>query len=180
MSESLPLAAAPPTPQRPRPSLMRFIVDRNPFFLISAVCMFAGVRIILSALNVSPGDLRRLLLLIAVLNIYEAAVIALALFLITRRNQARDGWILLSIEALFLVDLTFLNAEFFTANLRGGMIINAVCWSLALVKIAVVIRTLKLRLTLPEWAYVALQLAAIFFMAGIFKPISSHLRQEAA
>src|SRR5437660_5192695 len=113
------LAPLPPreTPAL-RPSLMRFIADRNPFFLLSAVSMFAGVRVILSALNVSPGDVWRLLLLIGALNAYEAAVIALALFLITRRNQRRDGWILLSIEALFLVDLTNLNAEVFTASLR--------------------------------------------------------------
>src|SRR5437763_12059706 len=112
MSNALAPLPPPETPA-PRPSLMRFIADRNPFFLLSAVSMFAGVRIILAALNVSPGDVWRLLLLIGVLNAYEAAVIALALFLITRHNQRRDGWILLSIEALFLLDLTNLNSEVF-------------------------------------------------------------------
>src|SRR3954447_9484059 len=114
---NMPQAApnAPPNRGRPggRVSLMRFIVDRNPFYLLSAVMMFAGVRVILSALQLKPGDLRHLLLLIGVLNAYEAAVIALALYLITRRGLVRDGWILLSIEALFLVDLTFLNAELY-------------------------------------------------------------------
>src|SRR5260370_252794 len=33
---------SPPSPQPPG-SMMRFIVDRNPFFLLSAVSMFAGV-----------------------------------------------------------------------------------------------------------------------------------------
>src|SRR5260370_40610187 len=100
MSNTLP-AVPMPAPHRRR-SFLRLIVDRNPFFLISAVCMFAGVRVILAAVNIAPGDLRRLLLLIGVLNVYEAAVIALALYLITRRKQGRDGRILLSTEALFL------------------------------------------------------------------------------
>jgi hypothetical protein len=157
---------------------MRFIADRNPFFLLSAVSMFAGIRVILSALNVSPGDVWRLLLLIGALNAYEAAVIALALYLIIRRKQRRDGWILLTIEALFLADLTNLNAEVFTANLRWGVAVNAICWSLAVVKIVIVMRALRLRMTAPEWAYVALQLAAVLFVAGALKQISRHGRPE--
>ena len=85
---------------------------------------------------------------------------------------------LLSIEALFLLDLTNLNAELFTAHLRAGILINLFCWLLALVKVTVVCRTLKLRLTAPEFAYAALQLAGIFMMAGIFKQIARHGVQE--
>ena len=85
---------------------------------------------------------------------------------------------LLSIEALFLLDLTNLNAELFTANLRAGIAINLICWLLALVKVTVVCRTLKLRLTAPEFAYVALQLAGIFMMAGIFKQIAKYGAHE--
>src|SRR4051794_38465425 len=83
-----------------RPSLWRFVVDRNPFFLLSAVCMFAGCRVIIAALGVSPGEIRKLVGLIGVLNLYELLLIALALFLIKARGQNRDGWILLAIEAL--------------------------------------------------------------------------------
>ncbi len=172
--------AVPRAPLSRRSPIWRFIVDRNPFYLLSAVMMFAGVRVILSALQLMPGDLKHLLLLIGVLNAYEAMVIALALYLITRRGLVRDGWILLSIEALFLIDLTFLNAELFTANLRWGTWINGLCFVLALVKIGVVIRTLRLRLTPPEWVYVAAQMAAIFFMAGAFKELSRHHRQPGA
>jgi hypothetical protein len=169
MSNTFPMAA----PQ-PRRTLWRFIVDRNPFFLISALCMFAGVRVILSALDAAPGRLPPLLWSIAALNAYEALVIGLGLFLIVRRRQYRDGWMLLSIEALFLLDLTNLNAELFTAHFRAGIYVNLLCWLLAVVKVTVVCRTLKLRLTTPEFAYAALQLAGIFMMAGIFKQIAKH------
>lgn len=175
MSNDLPTAAP-----SPRPSLLRFIVDRNPFFILSALCMFAGVRVILSAINAAPGDLSALLGSIVAVNLYETAVIALGLFLIVRRGQYRDGWMLLSVEALFLLDLTNLNAELFTANLRWGIVVNLFCWLLAIIKVSVVLRTLKIQLRTPEFAYIALQLAAIFFMAGIFKQISKHSPQEGA
>ena len=175
MSNDVPTAAP-----SPRPSLLRFIVDRNPFFILSALCMFAGVRVILSAINAAPGDLSALLGSIVAVNLYETAVIALGLFLIVRRGQYRDGWMLLSVEALFLLDLTNLNAELFTANLRWGIVVNLFCWLLAVLKVSVVLRTLKIQLRTPEFAYIALQLAAIFFMAGIFKQISKHSPQEGA
>jgi hypothetical protein len=169
MSNTLPMEAS-----RARRSLLRFIVDRNPFFLLSALCMFIGVRVILSALNSAPGDVGALLRSIVALHVYEATVIGLGLYLIVQRRQYRDGWMLLSIEALFLVDLTNLNAELFTANLRWGIVINLLCFILAIVKVTVVLRTLKLQWTAPEFAYAALQLAGIFFMAGIFKQIARH------
>ena len=169
MSNTLPMEA----PQ-PRRSLLRFIVDRNPFFLLSALSMFAGVRVILSALDAAPGRLPPLLWSIVALNAYEALVIGLGLFLIVRRRQYRDGWMLLSIEALFLLDLTNLNAELFTAHFRVGIFVNLLCWFLAVVKVTLICRTLKLRLTTFEFVYVALQLAAIFMMAGIFKQIAKH------
>jgi hypothetical protein len=178
MPQAVPKAPPPPFRPRGRVSLTKFIVDRNPFYLLSAVMMFAGVRVILSALEVKPGDLKSLLVLIGVLNTYEALVIGLALFLITRRGLLRDGWLLLSIEALFLVDFTFLNAELFTANLRWGAWINAMSFALALIKIAVVVRTLRLQFTAPEWLCVTAQLLAIFLMAGAFKEISNHNHQQ--
>ncbi len=175
MSNDLPMAL--PSSRR---SLMRFIVDRNPFFILSALCMFAGVRVILSAINAAPGDLSALLGSIVAVNVYETAVIALGLFLVVRRGQYRDGWMLLSVEALFLLDLTNLNAELFTANLRWGILVNLFCWLLAVIKVTVILRTLKIRLTTLEFAYIALQFAAIFFMAGVFKQIAKHSPQEGA
>lgn len=165
ISHALPL-------QPTRRTLMQFIVDRNPFYLFSAVCMFAGCRMIIGALDVAAGDTRKLLLLIGTLNLYEFLLIGLALFLIVRRGLHRDGWILLSIEALFLVDLTFLNGEVFTANLKLGAIVNLICFALALAKVALVIRTLRLRVPWPALGLIALQLAALFGMPGLFKAIA--------
>ena len=54
--------------------------------------------------------------LIVTLNVYEAALLAIALFLITRRGLRRDGRMLLLLQAFFLADFTFLNAEVATGR----------------------------------------------------------------
>ena len=73
----------------PRRSLLRFIIDHNPFFLLSAVCMLGGCLALTNSLSWSPIRLQRLLMLVVTLNIYEALLIALAIFLIAKRRLAR-------------------------------------------------------------------------------------------
>src|SRR4051812_33335556 len=99
---------------QPRRSMMRFIVDHNPFYLLSAVSMLAGCLALtnsLSWVSIAPS---RLLTLIATLNLYEGLLIVIALFLITKRGLRRDGRMLLILQAFFLADFTFLNAEIST------------------------------------------------------------------
>ena len=153
-------------------SFWRFIHDRNPFYLLSAVCMFAGYRMILGAMNTPPGDVGGLVPLIAVLNLYEFVLIGLALFLIRRRGLIRDGWFLLIIQAMFMVDLTNLQSEVFTASLPKGLALNAACYALALFKVALVLRVLRLRVSIGEWGLIAAGLMVLFGMAGAFKGLA--------
>ena len=83
----------------PRTSLIRFIADHNPFFLLSAVCMLGGCLALTNSLSWSPIRLQRLVALVITLNVYELILIGLALFLIVKRRLARDGTILLMLEA---------------------------------------------------------------------------------
>jgi hypothetical protein len=147
---------------------LRFVHDRNPFYLLSALCMFVGFRVVLGALNSAPGDWKTLLMLMGTLQVYEFAIIALALFLIVKRGLVRDGWILLGIEALFLVDLTNLNAELFTAMPRLGTVVNSICFVLAIAKVFAVVRVLGLRLSTGTAGYIAAQLAFLFGLPGLF------------
>jgi hypothetical protein len=162
------LQAIPPRPSTPL-SWLRLIHDRNPFYLLSAAMMFVGYRVVIAALDSQPGDWWSLLRLIVTMQAYEAAMIAIALYLIVRRGLRRDGWILLGIESLFLVDLTNLNAELYTAFPRLGSVVSAICFALALVKIGVVIRALGLRLTPSATLYGAAQLALLFVLPGLFR-----------
>ena len=49
-------------------TLLRFVHDRNPFYLLSALSMFVGFRVILGALDSRPGDWKTLLELIVTLT----------------------------------------------------------------------------------------------------------------
>src|SRR5438552_15522935 len=119
----------------PRRSLFRFIIDHNPFFLLSAVCMLGGCLALTNSLSWSPIRLQRLLMLVVTLNIYEALLITLAIFLIAKRRLVRDCTILLMLEAFFLVDVTFLHAELFAASLRIGLVVNSIILVLAIAKV---------------------------------------------
>ncbi len=72
------------------------------------------------ALAIRPGHLAPLAGLIGALQVYEWLVTGLALFLAFRKESARDARLLLGIEALFLADLTFLNAEFLSVDPWSG------------------------------------------------------------
>jgi hypothetical protein len=128
---------------------------------------------ILGAMDTPPGDVAGLVPLIAVLNLYEFALIGLALFLIQKRGLIRDGWFLLIIQAMFLVDLTNLQSEVFTASLSKGLALNTVCYLLAIVKIAIVVRGLRLRVSTGEWGLIATGFLMLFGMAGAFKALSN-------
>jgi hypothetical protein len=154
---------------QPRPLLVRVLSDHNPFYLLSAACMLASCLALTNSLSwtsIAPG---RLLTLIATLNVYEFALLAIALYLITRRGLARDGRMLLLLQAFFLADFTFLNAEVVTADLRTGVLVNAVLFALAAVKIGVVLAVLKPSFTAFQYAFVLAQLAVVFAAPCAFR-----------
>lgn len=146
----------------PRPLLVRLLTEHNPFYLLSAACMLASCLALTNSLSWTSIPLRRLLTLVATLNLYEFALLAIALFLITRRGLRRDGSMLLLLQAFFLADFTFLNAEVVTADLRTGVLVNAILFALAALKIGIVLRVLKPSFTALQYAFVLIQLAAVF------------------
>ena len=104
-----------------------------PFYLISAACMLGGCLAINNSLSWETTPAVREIILIAQLNVYEVALIALAWFLV-RRGQVRDGVMLAGIEAFFLVDVSFLNAQMATGSFGLGLAVNVVLFTAALAK----------------------------------------------
>src|SRR5438093_12615781 len=139
-------------------SLWQFVVDHNPFFILSAVCMLGGCLALTNSLSWSPIPLRRVMVLVITLNIYELMLIALAIFLIAKRRLTRDGTILLMLEAFFLVDVTFLNSELFTASLRVGTIVNAILLLLAIVKVTAIFLGLGISLRVGSFCLILVAL----------------------
>ena len=142
-------------------SVFRFILQSNPFYLISACCMLAGCLALTNSLSWLSIPVPRLLTLIAALNLYEAALIGLAGYLVLRRGLRRDGMILLIIEAFFLIDITFLNAEIATQKSWIGIAVPVFSFGAAIVKLWAVMRILGLRQSPAQFAFVVIQAATI-------------------
>src|SRR5262249_16844828 len=77
--------------QKDRWGWARSIVDHNPFFLLSGVCMLAGCFLISGAVHDNSNRVAKLLLLLGVLNVYEAAVTGLGLLLARKRGLVSDA-----------------------------------------------------------------------------------------
>ncbi|HEX4795934.1 MAG TPA: hypothetical protein VH370_19250 [Humisphaera sp.] len=152
-----------------RAALLRFLVHHNPFYLLSALCMVAACLALNTAISPHAGELLKVMALLGTLNLYEAILIVLGLFLIQKRGVIRDGRTLLFIEAPFLFDLMFLNAEAGSASFRYGMLLDVAVLALALIKTAIVLRVLCGRLPRHAFAYIALSLAALFLLPSGFK-----------
>jgi hypothetical protein len=156
-----------------RRSMAQLFFDYNPFYLLSAMCMLAGIFALNNALRWSPLPLKNILYLIATLNVYEGMLIALGIFLL-RRGLMRDAMTLLVIEAFFLVDAGFLNSEIFTLNFSAGLIVNAALLILATIKVAAIFRALNISLTDLRYALVLAQMFILLAAPGWFKYFADH------
>lgn len=154
---------------RPRSSVLHFAAEHNPFYLLSAACMLAGCLILTNSLSWNPIALKRLLTLIVTLNAYEAVVIGMALFLAVRRQLPGDARLLLILQAFFLLDFTFLNAEIATLDLRVGVWVIALLFGLALAKFLVIIRVLRPPFPLHQKVFVVAQLLVLFALPLVFR-----------
>jgi hypothetical protein len=165
--------------RRMRRRLFRLLLENNPFYLLSAFSMLVGCYILADALALRPGQTGKLLLLLATLNVYEFLLIVLALFLVRRLGLMRDGLMLLLLGVPFLVDATFLNGEFFAADLRTGALVSAASLILAVVKVLVVVRALRLAFT-TGLAFALYQVGVVFVTPGLFALLAGAERLSAA
>ena len=143
----------------------------NPFYLLSAACMLAGCLALTNSLSWTEIPVSRLLILIGTLNIYEAALIGLAWFLLKHRALRRDGLELLGLEAFFLLDVTFLNAEIVTGHLNLGLAINIILFLVACLKMGIIWRLLDSKQMDARFAFIFLQIAALFALPAILRHI---------
>jgi hypothetical protein len=157
------------TPVLPvRPSFFRSIADSNPFYLISACFMLAGCLALTNSLSWWSIPTPRLLVLFATLNIYEAALIGLAAYLILVRGLRRDGMWLIVLEAFFLIDVTFLNAELSTQHSWLGPALAAFSFVAAIAKVWAILFILGVRRSPAKFAFILIQIAAILAMPLVF------------
>jgi hypothetical protein len=158
----------PPQSGSPR-NFSRFIIDHNPFFLLSGVSMLLGCFLINAAAHEQQDAINLIVGLLGVFNVYELLVIALGLFLIRSRGMVRDGAYLLLLEVLLLSDLTFLYTEVFTANAYIGTVAAAIGFTLAIVKFLAIFHVMRMRLSMHEWAMLVATFFTLFAMPGVLR-----------
>ena len=92
----------------------------NPFYALSASAMLLGCWLLSEALHLQAGQIGGLLLLMAVLQVYEGLLVGLGAWLVRTGRAPRDGVTVLVLETVFLVDAPLLAAECVTADARVG------------------------------------------------------------
>ena len=92
----------------------------NPFYALSASAMLLGCYMLSRALELGAGQLRGLLVLMLVLQLYELLLTGLGTFLVRTGRAPRDGIVVLALETVFLMDATLLAAECVTADTHVG------------------------------------------------------------
>src|SRR5687768_4433687 len=165
----------PPAPVRS--PVVDFLNRYNPFYLLSACCMLFGLFAMNDSLDWSPIPISRLLTMIFMLNVYEAMLIGLAVFLL-KRGIRRDAMMLMLIEAFFLVDVGFLNMEIFARDPLIGLIVNTLVLGAAVVKVALLFRAAGIPFADGRFAFTVVQLGVLFAVPGIFAIVAEPRDQK--
>ena len=139
------------------------MTQSNPFYALSASAMLLGCWLLSQALQVQAGQLRGLLVLMVVLQVYEALLVGLGAFLLRSGRAPRDGLVVLAIESVFLMDATLLSAECVTTDPRVGSLVAMTTAALAILKLQWVRRVAPDRL--PKNAAMLLGLHAVVILA---------------
>ena len=124
-----------------------WVVEYNPFYLLSALAMLGGVGALSNTTTWEPVPLSRLLPLLATLQVYEVACLAVGVWLFRTLGPRRDALQLLALVALFAVDVSFLMSEIATADLAVGVAVSVGLLALAVGKAAAVLAVVRPRLT---------------------------------
>ena len=147
----------------------RWLIDRNPLFLISGVCMLGGCFLVSGAIHAydpaAVGEdsvLIMLIALLAVLNVYEFAVIWLGLALSRSQTLVRDTRHLLGLALLLIVDAAFVYNETSIFKPEVGGMIALIAAALALVKAGWIAKALGIRPTRSTVGVIAFSLTMMY------------------
>lgn len=130
-----------------------WFLRHNPMYLLSAACMAEGARLLLVHPDTRAGDLGMILMTLGVLQAYEWAVATILIALHRSRRSPEDGPSLLLVAALFWTGPLAATAEMTAHRMEMGLITAIAAGLIALAEMAVVRRSLGIRLgTAPQAA----------------------------
>ncbi|MEM1013034.1 MAG: hypothetical protein AAGI46_12535 [Planctomycetota bacterium] len=144
-AESSETHASTPTP--PPARWWHWIVEFNPFYLLSAVAMLAGVGALTNTTTWNPIPISRLMPLLGTLQVYEITCLLVSIWLYKQVGPRRDTLQLIALVCLFALDVSFLMSEIATADLAIGILTSAALLALAVAKVALLLRVIRPELT---------------------------------
>lgn len=145
----------------------RNFLQRNDFYLISALLLIAGSYWLMRETPPSGGEFLHMAKALAILQVYELTLLLTAAAIVSRLFRLDDAFTLLVVELALLLDPTFFANSFFTLiqsdrATEAGVFVNAVCWALVPLKLLILQYFLRLRISLRGWLYFLGAAAAIY------------------
>ncbi len=139
-------------PQRTNSNVLRNILEKNYFYIVSVVLMILGVRLLMHAAT-TPGEIfEKVFHSLLILQGYEGLLIATSLLIVWRLKRLDDALTLFLIQLLLLFDPTFFSDNFATMARTdnppmSASIVNIASLVLVPVKLYVLQYFLKFRLS---------------------------------
>ncbi|MEM1212588.1 MAG: hypothetical protein AAGI68_09860 [Planctomycetota bacterium] len=133
------------------PRVPQWLMDRNPFFLLSGVMLLFGCFAVTRGIDTMDGKYWRLVGLIAAVNVYEGLAIGVGLWLSRSRALVRDARWLLGLAVLLAVDVTLLGNAVATDEPMWGGVVAAVLALLACVKVKLLLHGLGVYVRPAAW-----------------------------
>ncbi len=170
---SPPTPTIPPAPPGP-PGYLRAIrgfIEGNYFYVISALLMMLGCYLLMASPRAPGPAFTRTLQGLLILQGYELLVIATAILIAKRFRRLGDGFTLLAIELALLLDPTFFSNAFITipnAEVPPIPVFRVIgcCLLLVLLKLEVMQRLLRFRLTARGYAGFLVAAVLVYFASA--------------
>ena len=145
----------------------------NPVYLLSSVCMLVGCVLLTNDTEHRAVPIGQLLSIVGAVALYPACLFAIGSFLTLARRILRDGRTLLILDAVFLSDITFVNSELLTTNLKVGLGIGLLLFGLSALRIHWITRRMGCPMLLHRYLIILLQLLLIIAMPAYLKRIDT-------
>ena len=130
-------------PPAPRRDWRSWVVDYNPFYLLSAVSMLLGLLTLSNTTTWNPVPMSTLLPLVATLAVYQLACLGVGVLLYRKLGPRRDAVQLLVLVMLFGADISFLMSEIATESVAIGAAVSAALLALALGQVAAILKLVR-------------------------------------
>ncbi len=130
------------------PRCARWTLRRNPMYLMSAVLMAVGARLLLVTPAGAAGDIKLILATLAVLQVYEWAVSGILVLLHRYRRSPEDQPFLLLVAILFWTGPMAATIEMTALRIDLGIIVAAAACLIALGELGFIQRGLSIHMSL--------------------------------